>query len=226
MSKNLSTAQRRNRNDKKRLLNLAKSILLYKETGERIVLQKEPTPAMDILGRKNGINVYDFYHGTLSPQEQERRRLEYNEKQREVNKKVAIRDNGIYKGTGAQDKKLSKKEQESIDYFKLKPEEQIAAHKAKQLIRDITRGWNCPICKNLMPDIIDISDDDIVNYAQVRKNKNNTDYLFFFHAECYDKYLDAKYKKLDEISRSVHAMNTSKELIEYYRNWGKKIIDK
>jgi len=218
LSKLLTESQRRNRNDKKRLQDLAKSILQYKETGKRIVLQKEPTDAMDILARKHGINIYDFFVGTISPEEQDRRRKAYNAKQREVNEREALKNNGVYKGTGEQ---LKEKEQYKKEFFALSADEQWAAHKAKQLIRDITRGWTCPICKGIMPEVEDISEDDIVNYAQVRKGEDNK-YLFLFHTDCYEPYLAGQYKRLAAKHRSVHQVNTSKELIENYTNWKKK----
>lgn len=219
MTKNLSESQRKNRNDKKRLQDLYNSIQRYKDTGERIVLKKAPTDAMDIMARKHGINVYDFYHGTISPVEQDRRRREYNTKQRNANKREAIKERGVYKGTGEQ---TISRTQEQEDFFNLPPEEQWEAHKKVQARRDILRGWNCPICRKMVPIDDEVTKENEGDIIVVKKIKGDKSYPFTFHADCYAGYLLAEHNKMIEKSRTVHQVNTSKELIKNYKNWKKK----
>lgn len=216
MSRGKTDWQRKRDNEKKRLNDYIVALDRFLAGGDRPVLKKEPTMAMVIHGDKYKTNTYDFYHGTLSPVEQERRRREYNAKQREQNKKDALATNGKYKGTGEQ---VISKTQEQEEYFKLDDDAQQEAHKKYQVIRDVQRGWRCPMCKNMVPDLVDLSHLEREDFIEVpmKSKSGDTTYPFVFHKACHAKYKDYESKR----KTIVHSVNTPAKMLERFLSWGK-----
>ena len=205
------------KNDKKRLREFLQNLELFRSEGKRIILKKAPTPAMVVAANKYGLEARDLFHETLSPAEQQRRDDEVKAYEREQYGKQAMQTNGQYNPTGKQEK-LSSHEEYKKDYFSMSDEEMKAEHKRVQLNRDITRGWNCPICKGIIPEMNDLpSGDDEENYVKIDKTVKERECNFIFHKNCYAKWQEGEAKK----ASAVHRVNTREQKLKEYLSWGK-----
>ncbi len=214
-----SISQLNRRNEKKRTRDFIKRVDEFLMTGRKIILKNPPNQDMVNYAASKGINAYDLCTKTLSPEEQERRRLEYNTNGRERNERDAIKNRGVYKGTGEQ---IKSRTQEQEEYFAMSKEDQLAAHKIVQDRRDVLNGFLCLSCKGIIPfnNITELANDEQGDYIiKKKKDINGRDANFTLHADCYAEYLLKRY-------RTVHQVNTTAELIKNYKNWGKKVIDK